>query len=99
MPDGVIFVTKEHFFFVKGTFLFSVVVSVLSASPEFLESALRTPEERHSSGAPKDEFGRMIFEKNLPWETVLKFSQSRWQLFVEVIFFKNHPAKFFLQGP
>jgi len=32
-------------------------------------SALRTPEEMLPLGAPKEEFGRMIFEKNLPWRT------------------------------
>jgi len=39
-------------------------------------SSLRTPEERLPSGAPKEEFGRMIFQKNLPWGTVLKFRGS-----------------------
>jgi len=34
-------------------------------------SALLTPEERLPSGAPEEEFGRMIFQKNLPWVTVL----------------------------
>jgi len=29
-----------------------------------LSCALRTPEERLPSGAPKEEFGKMIFEKN-----------------------------------
>jgi len=29
-----------------------------------LPCALRTPEERLPSGAPKEEFGKMIFEKN-----------------------------------
>jgi len=41
-------------------------------------------EMRLPSGAPKEEFGRMIFEKNLPWGTVLKFSHSRRQVLVEV---------------
>jgi len=46
--------------------------------------ALRTLEERLSSGSPQEEFGRMIFEKNLPWGTVLKFSLRRRQVLVEV---------------
>ena len=34
--------------------------------------------------ALKEEFSQMIFEKNLPWGTVLKFSHRRRQLLVEV---------------
>jgi len=30
------------------------------------DCALHTPEERFPSGAPKEEFGWKIFEKNLP---------------------------------
>jgi len=36
------------------------------------------------SGAPKEEFGRMIFEKILPWGAVLKISQQRQQVLVGV---------------
>jgi len=50
----------------------------------YMYIVLRTPEERLPSGSPKEEFGRMIFEKNLPWGTVLKFSQRCRQLLVEV---------------
>ena len=46
--------------------------------------ALRTLEERLPSGAQKEEFGLMIFEKNLSWGTVLNFSQRCRQLLVEV---------------
>jgi len=46
--------------------------------------ALRTPEERLPSGAPKEEFGWMIFETKSSLGTVLKFSQHRRQLLVEV---------------
>ena len=45
---------------------------------------MRTPEERLPSGAPKEEFGHMIFEQNLSWGTVLKISQRRRQVLVEV---------------
>ena len=38
-------------------------------------------EERLTSVAPKEEFGRMI-KKNLPWGTVLKLSNRRRQLLV-----------------
>jgi len=48
----------------------------------FFEStlALRTPEERLPSGGPKEEFGRMIFLKNIslgnrtkvPWQVLVK---------------------------
>jgi len=45
-----------------------------------------TPEERLPSGVPKEEFGRMILQKNLTWGTVLVFShgQRSLQLLVEV---------------
>ena len=46
--------------------------------------ALCTPKAWLPTRVPKEEFGRMIFEKNLPWRTVLKFSQRRRQLPVEV---------------
>ena len=36
------------------------------------------------SGAPKEEFGRMIFKKNLAWGAVLKLSQQRQQVLVGV---------------
>jgi len=32
---------------------------------------------------PKEEFGRMIFQKNLPWGTVLNFSQQHRQVLAE----------------
>jgi len=47
--------------------------------------ALCTPEGRLPSGGPKKEFGRMIFEKNLPWGTVLNFSQRHRQVLVEAL--------------
>jgi len=47
-------------------------------------STLRTTHEILSPGAPEEDFGRTIFKKNLPWGTVLKFSQRRRQLLVEV---------------
>jgi len=37
--------------------------------------ALRTSDKRLHSGVPEEEFGRMIFEKKIPWGTVLKFCQ------------------------
>jgi len=46
--------------------------------------ALRTPEESLPSGAPKEEFGWMIFETKSSLGTVLKFSQHCRQLLVEV---------------
>jgi len=45
--------------------------------------ALRTPQERLPSGGPKEEFGRMIFQKNVPWGTVLNFGQRRRQVLAE----------------
>jgi len=50
------------------------------------DTTLRTPKERipsGRSGVPKEEFSLRIFEKNLPWGTVLKFSQYR-RLLAEV---------------
>jgi len=47
-------------------------------------NALRTPKERLPSGVPKEEFIRMILEKNLPWGSVLKFCQCPRQLLVDV---------------
>jgi len=44
---------------------------------------LRTPKESLLSGIPKEEFGRMIFEKNLPWGTVLTFSSQRRRQLLE----------------
>jgi len=41
-----------------------------------MKKKLRTPEERLASGALKEEFGQIIFPKNLPWGTVLKFRGS-----------------------
>ena len=43
------------------------------------EIFLRCPE-----GPPKDPRDWMIFGKNLPWKTVLKFIQRRRQLLVQV---------------
>jgi len=91
-----------------------------------------TPEERLPSRVPKEEFGWMIFDKNLPWGTgargkrrgfspaaAVRHSHSArvyteffcktpfFSIFFqkilvrlvpqESIFFKNHPAKFFLR--
>jgi len=62
----------------------SLLVRIKISTPRlFSADALRTPEERLPSGAPKEEFGRMIFQKNLPWGTVLDFGQRRRQVFVE----------------
>jgi len=47
------------------------------------DPTLRSSEERLPSGAQKEEFGRMIFEKNLPWRTILNFSQQCRQVVVE----------------
>ena len=51
-------------------------------------NALRTPEERLPSGAPEEEFGRMIFQKNIPLGAVLKFRGScswRWGMVMEIV--------------
>jgi len=48
------------------------------------EATKRLKERGPGPGAPKEEFGRMIFEKNLPWGTVLMLSQRRRQVLVEV---------------
>jgi len=60
----------------------AVVPGFLHFFPFFFEStlALRTPEERLPSGGPKEEFGRMIFLKNIslgnrtkvPWQVLVK---------------------------
>ena len=57
--------------------------------------ALRTPEERLHSGAPKKEFGRMIFQKKSSLGDRTKVNLC---LPPGKIFFKNDPAKFFLRG-
>jgi len=46
--------------------------------------ALRTPNKRVFSGVPTEEFSGMIFEKNRPWGSVLKFCQCPRQLLLEV---------------
>jgi len=43
--------------------------------------ALRTPEERLPSGGPKEEFGRMIFQKK---SSLGDRTKVPWQLLVEV---------------
>jgi len=45
--------------------------------------ALRTPVERLPSGAPKEEFGRMIFQKSLPLGTVLQ--PVLWKMRLEMV--------------
>jgi len=51
---------------------------------EWHHGALRTRKERLPSGVPKEEFNQMFLEKNLPWGSVLMFSQCRQQLLVDV---------------
>ena len=70
-----------HSFHKKFSFL--IIQGCISFQVSYSVYALRTPEERLPSGAPKEEFDQMIFQKNLPWGTVPNFSQRRRQVLVE----------------
>ena len=64
----------------KHVFLFPSQICHLSRKRE-AGSTLRTPEERSPSGAPKEEFGRMIFQKK---SSLGDRTKVLWQLLVEV---------------